>query len=184
MHQCVEARTGIWITLAPVDRRPAGRFSARERNDIERDEVMELLRVFLGGRAAEEVIFGRKHIGAGSGGGARSDLGQATRLLTRMYLQYGYSRSSGLYWRNAEQMETNSRDLPRELRREVRRTLDKIYGETVQRLRQNKSLLNRITRALLERQEMTGPELRALVHRPQLPGRGLLTRWRELSQLN
>ena len=190
--QLLGPRKGEDISYVSIIPRPDGTLgfvaTFNERIDIERDEVMELLRVFLGGRAAEEVVYGRRHIGAGSGGGARSDLGQATQLLTRMYLQYGYSRSSGLYWRNAERMEANGKDLPPELRREVRRTLDRIYSETVQRLRRNKALLSRITRVLLERQEMTGPELRALVHGRRLAGRiappGLAKRWRELSQLN
>ncbi len=186
--QLLGPRKGRDISFVSIIPRPDGTLgfvaTFNERIDIERAEVMELLRVFLGGRAAEEVVFGRRHIGAGSGGGVRSDLGQATRLLTRMYLQYGYSRSSGLFWRNAEQMEANSKDLPPELRREVRRTLDQVYRETVQRLRRNRRLLNRVTRALLERQEMTGTELRALVRTPLLPGRGIVRRWRELSQMN
>jgi ATP-dependent Zn protease len=177
------------ISYVSIIPRPDGTLgfvaSFNERIDIEREEVMELLRVFLGGRAAEEVVFGARHIGAGSGGGVRSDLGQATRLLVRMYLQFGYSRASGLYWRNADRMEAHGRELPEDLRREVKRTLDRVYRETVQRLRRNRPLLNRITRALLERQEMTGSELRDLVHGRFLPSpKGIVTRWRELSQLD
>lgn len=187
--QLLGPRKGEDISYVSIIPRPDGTLgfvaSFNERTDIERDEVMELLRVFLGGRAAEEVVFGPRHIGAGSGGGARSDLGQATRLLTRMFLQYGYSRESGLFWRNADQMEANAKELPPELRREVKETLTRVYRETVQRLRRNRPLLDRITRILLERQEMTGPELRALVQGRLLPSpTGFISRWRELSQLN
>jgi len=187
--QLLGPRKGEDISYVSIIPRPDGTLgfvaSFNERTDIERDEVMELLRVFLAGRAAEEVIFGPRHIGAGSGGGTRSDLGQATRLLTRMFLQYGYSRESGLFWRNADQMEANAKELPPELRREVKQTLTRVYRETVQRLKRNRALLNRITRILLERQEMTGPELRALVRGGMLPSPvGLISRWRELSQLD
>ncbi len=155
-----------------------------ERVDIQRAEIMELLRVFLAGRAAEEVIFGSKAIGAGSGGGAHSDLGQATRLLTRMYLQYGYSSSSGLLWRDADMLEAKARELPREIKREVRIALDQIYGETVRRLGRNKRLLSKVANALVEHQEMTGTELRALVGGFRLGPLNLLTRWRQSAKFD
>ena len=134
-----------------------------DRVDIQRDEVMEQVRIIMGGRAAEEVIYGRRNVGAGAGGGTNSDLGQATRFLTRMFLQHGYSRAGGLFWVDASRLEAHAKEPPKEIKREVRRTLNRSYREAVQRLRQNRRLLKKITKTLLEEQEMTGPELRAMV---------------------
>ncbi len=152
--------------------------SFRDRVDIHRDEVMEQVRVFLGGRAAEEVIFGKNNVGAGAGGGDRSDLGQATRFLTRMFLQHGYSNSGGLLWVDADNLEGQARELPKEIKREVRRTLHRTYREAMRRLRRNKSLLKKITKTLLDQQEMTGPEIRAFTRRFRLGPLAHLPRFR------
>ncbi len=130
-----------------------------ERHVVTKDELFEDLRLLLGGRAAEEVIFGAENVSSGAGGPSHSsDLAQATRLLTAMLTQYGFSKKRGLLWSEFEDSKV-------EVQQEVRETLDTLYRETVRRIAKNKRLLNRMVTILLERQEITGEELRSMLGR-------------------
>lgn len=139
--------------------------SYRERVDIKRDEVLEMVRICLAGRAAEQVVYGEENVGAGAGGSGASDLAQATRLLTRMYAQHGYSENSGLYWYDIDQIDDGRAKLPAHIEQEVRATLDKQYRRTVKILKENRRTLDKITDILIDRQEVTGQELRDMVNR-------------------
>ncbi len=175
--QLVGPSKGKDISFVSIIPRPDGTLgfvaSFNDRVDISKADVIEQVRIFLAGRAAEHVVYGKRNVGAGAGGGGRSDLAQATRLLTRMFLQYGYS-DTGLMWMDVDNIEARSRDLPPHIQREVRRTLDRNYRQTVRILRKNRRLLNRIVKELLEHQEMTGPELRTIVRRVRFGPFGFL----------
>lgn len=130
-----------------------------ERHVVTKDELFEDLRLLLGGRAAEEVIFGADNVSSGAGGPSpSSDLAQATRLLTAMLTQYGFSKKRGLLWSDVDESKS-------EVQQEVRETLETIYRETVRRISKNKRLLNRMVTILLDKQEITGDELRAMLGR-------------------
>ncbi|MFP3945168.1 MAG: AAA family ATPase, partial [Alphaproteobacteria bacterium] len=155
-----------FITIIP---RPDGTLgfvqSFKDRVDMNKNDVLEQVRVFLAGRAAEEVIFGPGDVGAGAGGSEGSDLAQATRLLVRMFGQHGYSSRGGLYWIDVDRREEGRMDIPEDLREEVRKTLDREYKETVRIIRKHKALLKKIIKTLIREQEMTGPELREMVEK-------------------
>jgi DNA polymerase III delta prime subunit len=135
-------------------------FSAPEaRHIVTKNELLEDVRVLLGGRAAESVIFGEGNISSGSGGASpASDLAQATRILTAMMTQYGFSRRRRLLWSDKD---ADADDV----QREVRRTLDRLYRQTVRRVSRNKRLLRRIVKVLQKHQEVTGAQLRAMIGR-------------------
>lgn len=130
-----------------------------ERYTRTRRELDEFVRVLMGGRAAESVVYGEGNVSSGAGGASpAADLAQATTLLRSMAAHYGFSRRGGLVWRADE-------PLPNDVDKEVRRVLDRLYGETRRRIRRHRGLLNRIVRVLLARQEITGTELRRLLGR-------------------
>ncbi len=130
-----------------------------ERHVVTKDELFEDLRLLLGGRAAEEVIFGADNVSSGAGGPSpSSDLAQATRLLTAMLTQYGFSKKRGLVWTESDASKPD-------VQQEVRETLETLYRETVRRVSKNKRLLNRMVTILLDKQEITGDELRAMLGR-------------------
>jgi len=133
-------------------------FSApEERHLLTRDDFLNDVRVLMGGRAAEEVMFGPQNVSTGAGGGSPySDLAQATRMLTAMYAQYGFSKRRGLLW-------SSGQDAAHEVRGEVKETLEALYRETVRLITKNRRSLNRIVDVLLKKQEITGDELRKLM---------------------
>jgi len=62
---------------------------SEDRNLLQRDELLDRLRVLLGGRAAEEVVFGQVSTGAAN------DLERATVLARRMVCEFGMSTTLG-----------------------------------------------------------------------------------------
>lgn len=124
-----------------------------ERYTHTREELNEMVRVLLGGRAAEAVVFGERNVSSGAGGASpAADLAQATSLLRSMAAHYGFSKRGGLLWRAHDQ-------LPEDVDEELRRALDRLYRETGQRIRRHHRLFRRIMSLLLARQEITGAEL-------------------------
>jgi hypothetical protein len=132
-----------------------------EQDGLTRAEMEESIRVMLGGRAAEELVFGLENISTAAGGSAVSDLGQATQAILRLLTEFGYSKAGGLLW-----IEWNTiRNLPLgdDILREARATVERLYKETLTRLETNRAALDRVVAGLIERQELGAAELRKLL---------------------
>ncbi len=164
LMQLVGPTQGADISYVSIIPRPDGTLgfvaSYSERVDVRKADVLDQVRVFLAGRAAEEVIYGKDNVGAGAGGSGNSDLAQATRLLVRMFLQHGYSEKSGLLWFDVDQREVGHMELPADVRDEVKQTLERQYRDCIRIIKENRKTLDRIVKLLLEKQEITGGELR------------------------
>jgi len=172
--QLVGPEKGKDISFVSIIPRPDGSLgfvaSFSEKVDVNKADILEQVRICLAGRAAEEVVYGAEDVGAGAGGSRASDLAQATRLLLRMYLQHGYSAAGGLVWQDLDAMEAGRKDIPEAVQNEVQRTLALEYRETVKRIRRHRKRLDKIVKTLLDRQEITGPELRDLMFGRQARG--------------
>jgi cell division protease FtsH len=111
----------------------------------------------LGGRVAEELVFGLGHIT----GGAESDLVHVNRIARRMIYRLGMGGSSGLlvYDEGAPLgAETQTR-----MDNEVRELLDRLYSQTREILSSNRAALVALARALLERETLDGDEVQAIL---------------------
>ena len=130
------------------------------------DELMGELRTLVGGRAAEQVVFGVKTTGASN------DLQRATALARSMIAQYGMSEEIGLMapaavnnnYLDGQAYLDCSQETSAKIDHAVQKLLDTIYQETVQILTENRSLLNEISEYLLARETITGEELMAYVN--------------------
>lgn len=116
--------------------------------------MVERLETVLGGRAAEEVIFGADDIGAGAGGpGEGSDLAVATQLATLLVCQSGLGDDGMLRWTSEptdDQLE------------KVDAVLGEAYRSIRTRLNARRALLENVVAALERQQELSGHELRRL----------------------
>jgi cell division protease FtsH len=109
----------------------------------------------LGGRAAEEIVYGEVTTGAAS------DLEQATGLARQMVGRFGMSRAIGpvavLPPSGQEQpfgpdpVAPATREL---IDAEVRRLIEECYDQAVETLRANRQRLDRLAHALLERETL------------------------------
>lgn len=121
---------------------------------LTRTTMIERLETLLGGRAAEEVVFGADDIGAGAGGpDTGSDLSVATRFATLIVCQSGLGEDGLLRWTT----EPTGDQLAK-----IDAVMTEAYRSIRTRLQTQRPLLDRVAAALQQRQELSGRELREL----------------------
>ena len=134
-----------------------------------RDELLVDLRSTLGGRAAEQVVFGVQTTGASN------DIQQATSLAKKMVTLYGMSDALGMMAPATVQhqyLEGNSYlDCSQEtaalVDQEVKSILAQCYEDAKRVLTENRALLDEISEYLLVKETITGDELMAYVKATQ-----------------
>lgn len=131
---------------------------------ITRRELLARLDVCMGGRVAEEIIFGSDNITTG----ASNDLEQATRLARAMVTRYGFSDKIGPvsinYDDQGASMSTETRALVEE---EVKRLTTLAYQRVRALLEAKKDELHILAHALLERETLTGTQIREIIRHPE-----------------
>ena len=135
------------------------------------DELRTELKTLVGGRAAEQVVFGVQTTGASN------DIQRATSLARAMVTQYGMSEKFGLmstasvqhqYLEGQAYMDC-SQETAAEVDREVMKILENAYNSTKQLLADNRALLDEISEFLLVKETITGDELMAFVNADKNP---------------
>ena len=134
-----------------------------------KEDLLVKLRSLVGGRAAEEVVFGTMTTGAAN------DIQRATTLARNMITQYGMSEELGLMAPASVQhqyLEGNayldcSQETSALVDREVQKLLNRCYSEAKQLLCDNRALLDEIALYLLAKETITGEELMAFVNAPK-----------------
>ena len=114
--------------------------------------------VAMGGRAAEEVVFGPKKVTTG----AASDIAHATNIVTKMVTEWGMSPAIGMV-----RVARSGDSLPREVEQEIRRIIDEMYEAAKACIEDNRDALDALTEALLEHETIEGDEVRRIVHMQQ-----------------
>jgi cell division protease FtsH len=110
--------------------------------------------VAMGGRAAEEVVFGPKKVTTG----AASDIAHATNIVTRMVTEWGMSPAIGMV-----RVARSGDSLPREVEQEIRRIIEEMYDTARACIEQNRDALDALVDALLEHETIDGDEVRRIV---------------------
>jgi len=118
--------------------------------------VDALVRTFLGGRAAEAVVFDA--ISSGAGGGEQSDLAMATRLLIDAETRLGLGET--LFW---QPPEITARLLAQGPRTGIETALRAAEAEVRDALTDHRADLDRIAEALLARRELLAEDLNDLL---------------------
>jgi cell division protease FtsH len=122
-----------------------------------REELIDIIKVTLAGRAAEQVVFGRVT------NGAANDLEQATGLARAMVFDYGMSDSVV-----TRTMRADNYALSEETKRlrdtEQARLTDDAFHEAVRLIEKHRGALDRVAHALLEKETLDREELLALLH--------------------
>ena len=132
------------------------RVPEHERHCIPVEKLEADLIVAMGGRAAEEVVFGAKKVTTG----AASDIAHATDIAKRMVTEWGMSPAIGM----VRVMREND-TLPPEAEREIRRIVEEMYDAAKACIQQNRVSLDALVDALLDRETIDGEEVRRIVSR-------------------
>lgn len=134
-----------------------------DRYGVTRHELEASLVVAMGGRMAEELIYGK----SGVTSGASNDIYKATLIATRMVSDYGMSESIGNL-----QITALNRDKPfgstsgtvsNLVETEVRSLLQNATTTASTILSQNRDKLDRLVDALMEKETLTGEEVRSIL---------------------
>ena len=130
------------------------------------EDLLSELRTLLGGRAAEQIVFGVKATGV------YNDLQRATALARSMVTEYGMSEELGLLAPSAnssQYLESQgylncSDETASKIDTAVQELLDKTYEDAKSTLVNNRSLLDEIAEFLLAKETITGDELMAFIN--------------------
>jgi len=132
-----------------------------DKYQTRRTEVEEQLIVAMGGRVAEEMIFGEVT------SGASGDIRMATRIAKSMVCEWGMSKELGMVeYGESESPVFVARDVGRsrgyseataqKIDSEIKRIIDHAYNEATRILKENRDSLEKVAKALLEYETLEG----------------------------
>ncbi|KAK9065565.1 hypothetical protein SSX86_014968 [Deinandra increscens subsp. villosa] len=132
----------------------------KDETSVSRKEMLARLDVCMGGRVAEELIFGENEVTSG----ASSDLEQATHLARAMVTKYGMSKEVGVvahdYDDNGKSMSTETRLL---IEKEVRELLERAYNNAKNILTTYSNEHHALANALLEHETLSGKQIKEML---------------------
>ncbi|MCF2620745.1 ATP-dependent zinc metalloprotease FtsH [Collinsella tanakaei] len=139
-----------------------------------KQEVLDKLAVYCGGRAAEELIFGEMTTGAAN------DIEQATKLARNMITRFGMSDEFGMMalgtvqnaYLNQDTSLTCAPGTAERVDAAVQQVIADAHARALQILRENKFKLHELARYLYKKETITGEEFMTLLKRenPFIPG--------------
>lgn len=128
----------------------------KDMTSMSKAQMLAKLVVCMGGRAAEELVFGSERVTSG----AASDFQQATELAEAMVSQYGMTDELGMVVYNKEKESGETRAA---IERQVRRLVDDAFSQAKNILRTHEKELHRLARALLEHETLTSDQVKLAV---------------------
>ncbi|MCL6428840.1 ATP-dependent zinc metalloprotease FtsH [Spiroplasma sp. JKS002669] len=127
---------------------------------------------YLGGRASEEIIFGKPNVTTG----AHDDLQKATTIARRMITEYGMSDNLGLaqFENPAESgnpfaQSTISNNIANKIDDEVKQMLDQCYQEAIKLIKANRKTLDLIATSLMTLETITAEQIEYINEHDKLP---------------
>jgi cell division protease FtsH len=141
----------------------------RDRYSYHRDKMHADLAVAMGGRVAEEIIFGHNKVSSG----ASSDIKYATNLARSMVTKWGMSEKLGpLQYEESQegylgyggsQRTMNSGETNKLIDSEIRDLVEGAHKRATEILQGNEEQLHLLANALLEYETLTGEEIKSLI---------------------
>ena len=136
-------------------------------------DLLEEITGLLGGRTAEELVFGEITTGA------HNDFEKATKIARAMVTEYGMSDLGPLQFEQQEgsvflgrdynKSHNFSNEVANEIDMEMRKIIDECHAKATEIIKQNMDLLKLIAESLLEQETLTKEEIDYLVANGHLP---------------
>ncbi|MDO8900404.1 MAG: ATP-dependent zinc metalloprotease FtsH [Phenylobacterium sp.] len=138
----------------------------RDQLSMSYEQMTSRLTILMGGRMAEELIFGKDKITSG----ASSDIDQATRLARAMVTKWGFSDKLGVvsYGENQDEVflghsvsrtQSVSEETARLIDQEVKALVQNAFDEARRILTERIDELHKVAQALLEYETLSGDEI-------------------------
>ncbi len=142
----------------------------RDKLSMTYEQMTSRLAIMMGGRVAEEMIFGSEKVTSG----AQSDIEQATRLARMMVTRWGFSPELGTvaYGENQDEVflgmsvarqQNVSEATAQTIDKEIRRLVEQGLNDARRILTEKREDLETLARGLLEYETLTGEEIRDLL---------------------
>ena len=154
------------------------RLPERDQLSVTREKMHSDIAVAMGGRIAEELIFGHDKVTSG----ASSDIDMVTKMAKNMVTKYGMSQELGTiaYGENEEEVflgrsvtkqQNMSEETAKKVDAEVKKIVDKGYERAKKVLTEKIDDLHKLAKALLIYETLSGDEIRDLVLKNIKPSR-------------
>lgn len=138
----------------------------RDKLSMSLEQMTSRLAIMMGGRVAEELVFGKEKVTSG----ASSDIEQATRLARMMVTRWGLSEELGTvsYGENQDEVflgmsvsrtQNASEATVQKIDSEIRRFVENGYKEATRILTEKRADLETLAKGLLEFETLTGDEI-------------------------
>jgi cell division protease FtsH len=142
----------------------------RDKLSMSLEQMTSRLAIMMGGRVAEELVFGHEKVTSG----AASDIEQATRLARMMVTRWGLSEELGTvaYGENQEEVflgysvarqQNISESTVQKIDAEIKRLVEAGYTEAQQILTEKRHQLETLAKGLLEYETLSGDEIMDLL---------------------
>jgi cell division protease FtsH len=142
----------------------------RDKLSMSLEQMTSRLAIMMGGRVAEELVFGKEKVTSG----ASSDIEQATRLARMMVTRWGLSEALGTvsYGENQDEVflgmsvsrtQNASEATVQKIDTEIRRFVEEGYNEATRILTEKRADLEALAKGLLEFETLTGDEIQDLL---------------------
>jgi cell division protease FtsH len=143
----------------------------RDKLSMSLEQMTSRLAIMMGGRVAEELIFGKEKVTSG----ASSDIEQATRLARMMVTRWGLSEALGTvsYGENQDEVflgmsvsrtQNASEATVQKIDTEIRRFVEEGYNEATRILTEKRQDLETLAKGLLEFETLSGDEIQDLLN--------------------
>jgi len=133
-------------------------------------EMLAFMDVCMGGRVAEELIFGEEEVTSG----AMSDIVNATRTARAMVTKYGFSDRVGIVFHGGSSGEESaSVETRAKIDEEVKILTEAAYSRAKGLLKKYSKEHHLLAEALLEYETLTGDEVRVIIEKGQKPKRAI-----------
>ncbi|MGD0675262.1 MAG: ATP-dependent zinc metalloprotease FtsH [Polyangiaceae bacterium] len=148
-----------------------------DRHNLSKEQAESSIAVALGGRIAEEIMFGRMTTGAGN------DIEKATEIAHKMVCEWGMSEKLGplAYGKKeesiflgrdyAQRTQDYSEQTAQEIDQEVRGIVQRQYTKVKDLLTTSRENLQRLSDCLIERETLDAEEIHAVLEGRELPKR-------------
>ena len=146
------------------------RLPERDRISMSKIKIEADLAVAMGGRIAEELIFGPSKVTTG----ASSDISMATNIARKMVTEWGMSDKLGplSYGENEQeiflghsvtQKKNVSENTAQEIDKEIRKIIDEAYKGARSIIKKNINQLHKLAKGLLQHETLTGEEIKDVI---------------------
>jgi cell division protease FtsH len=143
----------------------------RDKLSMSFEQMTSRLAIMMGGRVAEEMIFGKNKVTSG----AQSDIEQATRLARMMVTRWGFSDELGAvsYGENQDEVflgmsvarqQNVSEATAQKIDVEIRRLVEAGHAEARKILEEKRADLELLAKGLLEFETLSGDEIKDLLN--------------------